>query len=41
MHNFLRVIALTLLAAPAFAESATDYVAPCSAGDQDACLRGA
>ncbi|MDO5605120.1 MAG: tetratricopeptide repeat protein [Paracoccus sp. (in: a-proteobacteria)] len=41
MRCFIRVIAVTLLAAPAFAESAFDYVAPCATGDQDACLRGA
>lgn len=41
MQNLFRMIAFALLATPAFAKSAMDYVAPCAAGDQDACLRGA
>ncbi|MDO5641909.1 MAG: tetratricopeptide repeat protein [Paracoccus sp. (in: a-proteobacteria)] len=41
MRHFLRLITLSLLAAPALAESAADYAAPCAAGDQDACLHGA
>lgn len=35
------LIPVILLAGPAFAESAADYVAACASGDQDACLRGA
>lgn len=41
MLNFLRAVALIVLAGPAVAENAIDYVAPCAGGDQDACLRGA
>lgn len=34
-------IALTLIAGPVMANQAKDYLAPCQAGDQEACLTGA